>query len=312
MRDLVPEVAGSEVGLGAPRAARQKPGARGFLWRVLTLPRRYPLFPFTLWGLVLLMAFASPAIAPHSPEHQTLVARLIPPVWDSGGSWDHILGTDNLGRDVLSRIIYGARVTVIVVVTTVTFSALLGTSIGMLAGYFGGVVDALLMRLVDFQIALPPLLFGVMLASVLQPGLQNVVLIIVLFTWAAFARLVRAEVLTLRTQDFVSLSRVAGASWPRIFVKHLFPNVLNTVMVLATLELSVVIIFEASLSFLGLGVVPPTVSWGQMLSDGREYMGVAWWMVAVPGTAIFLVALAGNLFGDWLRDRLDPHLRRSA
>jgi peptide/nickel transport system permease protein len=183
--------------------------------------------------------------------------------------------------------------------------------VGMLAGYFGGILDALLMRLVDFQIALPALLFGVMLASVLQPGLQNVIVIIVLFSWAAFARLVRAEVLTLRTQDFVLLSRVAGASWRRIFVKHLFPNVLNTVMVLATLELSVVIIFEAALSFLGLGVVPPTVSWGQMLSDGREYMSVAWWLVTVPGVAIFLVALAGNLFGDWLRDVLDPHLRRS-
>lgn len=273
--------------------------------------RRYPIFPAVVWVVVLTMALLSPLVAPHDPFEQTLTDRLIPPAWEAGGTWSHPLGTDNLGRDAFSRIVYGARVTVIVVATTVTLSALVGTMIGMLAGYFGGLLDALLMRLVDFQIALPPLLFGVMLASVLKPGLRNVIVIIVLFTWAAFARLVRAEVLTLRGQDFVLLSRVAGASWGRIFVKHLFPNVLNTVMVLATLELSVVIIFEASLSFLGLGVVPPTVSWGQMLSDGREYMSVAWWLVTVPGVAIFAVALAGNLFGDWLRDALDPHLRRS-
>lgn len=310
MREPTSEAAVATLPATAPaRRARRRDG---IVWRTLTIPRRYPVFPILLWAIVILMAFLSPWVAPHSPEHQTLTNRLVPPFWAAGGSTEHLLGTDNLGRDILSRIVYGARVTVIVVATTVTLSAAVGTLVGMIAGYFGGVADALLMRLVDFQIALPALLFGVMLASVLQPGLENVVVIIVLFTWAAFARLVRAEVLTLRNQDFVLLSRVAGASWPRIFLKHLFPNVMNTVTVLATLELSVVILFEASLSFLGLGVLPPTVSWGQMLSDGREYMSVAWWLVAFPGLAIFLVALAGNLFGDWLRDRLDPHLRRAA
>lgn len=273
--------------------------------------RRYPVIPITVWVVVLVMAVASPFVAPHDPARQVLVDRLIPPFWQEGGSMDHILGTDQLGRDVLSRLVYGSRVTVIVVVLAVTVSGLIGTVVGMLAGYFGRSVDAILMRLVDFQIALPALLFGVMLASVLKPGLGNVIIIIILFTWAAFARLVRAEVLSLRNQDFVLLSRVAGSSWRRIFTKHLLPNVLSTVMVLATLELSVVILFEAALSFLGLGVLPPTISWGQMLSDGRNFMSISWWLVTIPGLAIFVVALSGNLFGDWLRDRLDPHLRRS-
>lgn len=273
--------------------------------------RRYPVIPIAVWLSVLAMAIASPLIAPHDPAAQELIDRLKPPFWQPGGSTAHILGTDNLGRDVFSRLVYGSRVTVIVVVVTVAVSGVIGTIVGMLAGYFGKTVDAVLMRAVDFQIALPALLFGVMLASVLEPGLINVIVIIILFTWAGFARLVRAEVLSLRNQDFVLLSRVAGASWGRIFVKHLFPNVLNTVMVLATLELSVVILFEAALSFLGLGVLPPTVSWGQMLSDGRQFMSVSWWLVAVPGMAIFLVALSGNLFGDWLRDRLDPHTRQA-
>ncbi len=300
-----------EAVLGAPPASPWRSGARR-AFAPLRFARRYPLFPLVVWTAVVVMALASPLIAPHDPFEQTLTDRLRPPAWSAGGSMEHLLGTDNLGRDEFSRLVYASRVTVIVVLTTVTLSALVGTLVGMLAGYFGGFIDSLLMRLVDFQIALPPLLFGVMLAAVLKPGLRNVLVIIVLFTWAGFARLVRAEVLSLRHQDFVLLSRIAGASWRRIFVKHLFPNVMNTVVVLATLELSVVIIFEAALSFLGLGVTPPTISWGLMLSDGRGYMSVAWWLVTVPGLAIFAVALAGNLFGDWLRDALDPHLRRAA
>lgn len=274
--------------------------------------RRFPIIPVVVWLAVLVMAVASPLVAPHDPATQVLTDRLIPPVWQEGGSTEHLLGTDNLGRDVLSRLVYGARITVIVVALAVTLSALIGTVLGMLAGYFGRWVDPLLMRLVDFQVALPALLFGVMLASVLRPGLRNVIIIIVLFTWATFARLVRAEVLSLRNRDFVQLARVAGSSSRRIFLRHLFPNVMNTVMVLATLNLSVVILFEAGLSFLGLGVLPPEISWGLMLADGREYMSVAWWLVAVPGLAILAVALSGNLFGDWLRDRLDPHLRQRA
>lgn len=272
---------------------------------------RYPVVPLVIWLTVIAFAVASPFFAPHDPFRLSLTERLTPPVWESGGSWDNIFGTDHLGRDIFSRMVYSSRVTVIVISLTVTAAAAIGVFFGMLAGYFGGLLDALLMRLVDFQIALPSLLFAVMLATVLQPGMRNVIFIIIFFFWAAFARLVRAEVLSLRDREFVQLSRVAGAGWVRIFWKHLLPNVFPTIMVIATLEVSGVIIFESSLSFLGLGVTPPTVSWGQMLAEGREYMSVAGWLVMIPGLAIFVVALSGNLFGDWLRDTLDPHLRRA-
>lgn len=281
------------------------------LRRALRFFVRYPVFPITIWTTVLLFAFASPLFAPHDPFTLSLGDRLIPPAWEAGGSTSNLFGTDHLGRDIFSRIVYASRVTVIVVSVTVLATAAIGTFLGMVAGFFGGVVDAVLMRFVDFQIAMPGLLFAVMLATVLKPGLRNVIFIIIFFFWASFARLVRAEVLSLRERDFVALSRVAGAGWGRIFLRHLFPNVLSTIMVIATLEISSVIVFESSLSFLGLGVVPPTVSWGQMLAEGREYMTVAWWAVTIPGLAIFIVALSGNLFGDWLRDVLDPHLRRA-
>jgi peptide/nickel transport system permease protein len=270
--------------------------------------RRFPYVPVTVWAIVILCALASPLLAPHDPTAQSLTARLQPPFFLDGGSTSHLLGTDNLGRDVLSRLIYGARVTVIVAALAVTLAAAIGTVIGLIAGYYGKWVDTLLMRVVDFQVALPALLFGVMVATTSKPGLKNVIVIIVLFTWAPFARLVRAEALTLRNREFVQLAKVANLRGWRVILRHVFPNVLSTAMVLATLNLSVVILFEAALSFLGLGIMPPAVSWGLMLSDGRQYLTVAWWLVTWPGLAIVAVALSGNLFGDWLRDRLDPHL----
>ncbi|MFT3851873.1 MAG: ABC transporter permease [Ilumatobacteraceae bacterium] len=270
--------------------------------------RRFPIVPVAVWVVVLACALFSPLLAPDSPTEQTLTARLKPPFFLHGGSTSHLLGTDNLGRDVLSRLIYGARVTVIVAVLAVTLSAAIGTIIGLIAGYYGKWVDTLLMRIVDFQVALPALLFGVMVATTTKPGLRNVIVIIVLFTWAPFARLVRAEALALRDREFVQLAKVANLRGWKVMLKHVFPNVLSTAMVLATLNLSVVILFEAALSFLGLGIMPPSVSWGLMLSDGRQYLTVAWWLVTWPGIAIVAVALSGNLFGDWLRDRLDPHL----
>lgn len=273
--------------------------------------RRYPIIPMAIIAVIVVLALFPSQLAPYDPSAQSLVNRLTPPFWQSGGSTDHILGTDHLGRDVLSRLIFASRVTAIIVLFAVILSAALGTVIGMVAGYFGRAVDATLMRLVDFQLAVPALLFAILLAAVLDPGLKNVIIIVALFTWAGFARLVRAEVLALRNQDFVLLARVAGASPARIFARHLFPNVLNTVMVLATFEVSVVILFEATLSFLGLGVLPPDISWGQMINDGRPFLLVAWWLITIPGLTILLVAMAGNLFGDWVRDRLDPHLQRA-
>jgi peptide/nickel transport system permease protein len=273
-----------------------------------TRRRGFPYLPVAIWAIVLVCAVFSPLLVPHEPTAQSLTDRLLPPAWMARGSWEFVLGTDNLGRDVLSRLIYGARITVIVSVLAVTLSAALGTVIGLIAGYYGKWVDTLLMRVVDFQVALPALLFGVMMASIYKPGLRNVIVIIVLFTWAPFARLVRAEALALRNREFVQLATVANLRAWKIMLKHIFPNVLSTAMVLATLNLSVVILFEAALSFLGLGILPPSVSWGLMLADGRQYLTVAWWLVTFPGLAIVAVTLSGNLFGDWLRDRLDPHL----
>ena len=271
-----------------------------------------PLIPIVILAGVVVLAALAPVIAPHDPTAQSLIDRMTPPAWQEGGSTKNLLGTDHLGRDVLSRLIYGARVAVAVAGLTIAGAALIGTFIGLVAGYFGRWVDALLMRIVDIQLALPALLFGVLLAATFGSGLKNVILIITIWSWAGFARVIRSEVLSLREREFVALARVAGMPWWWILWKHLLPNVFNTVLVLMTLDVAVVIVFEASLSFLGLGVVPPTPAWGSMLSEGRNYLTVAWWLITLPGAAIFAVCLSSNLVGDWLRDKLDPRLRQSA
>jgi peptide/nickel transport system permease protein len=276
--------------------------------------RRIHGLPYLLcYGAVLLLfvvaGLFAPLLAPHDPNQQALTSRLRPPVWQTGGSSDHLLGTDNLGRDVLSRLIYGARISLLVVAVSIPLSMVFGTVLGLLAGYRGGLIDMLLMRAVDIQLAMPAILFAVLLAAVYGPSLRNVLIIIVVWRWAPFARLVRGEVLSLRGRDFVLASHALGAGDRWIMLRHLVPNLINPVVILATLDLAAVILIEASLSFLGVGVPPPTASWGSMVSDGRNYLRIASWMVAVPGLAILLVSLVANLFGDWLRDALDPRLR---
>jgi peptide/nickel transport system permease protein len=285
----------------------------------VTLPvrrRRIRGLPLLTVYLAVLLLFvgvgaAAPAIAPHDPNAQALTSRLQPPAWEARGDWSHPLGTDNLGRDVLSRLIYGTRISLIVVVVSIPLSMAFGTFVGLLAGYYRGILDSVLMRCVDIQLALPAILFAVLLASIYGPGLRNVLLIIVVWQWAGFARVVRGEVLSLRERDFVTASRVIGASDRWIMVRHLVPNLLNAVVVLATLDVAAVILIEAALSFLGVGVAPPTPSWGAMVSDGRNFIRIAWWLITVPGLAILLISLVGNLLGDWLRDALDPHLRNA-
>jgi peptide/nickel transport system permease protein len=251
----------------------------------------------------------APFVAPHDPNAQILTQRLRPPVWEERGSWDHPLGTDNLGRDVLSRLIHGARISLLVIAVSIPVSMTIGTVLGLVAGYRRGLIDMLLMRVVDIQLAMPAILFAVLLAAVYGPSLRNVLLIIVVWRWAGFARLVRGEVLSLRERDFVLASRALGAPDSAIMIRHLVPNLINSVVILATLDVAAVILIEASLSFLGVGVPPPTASWGSMVSEGRNYLRVAWWLVTVPGIAILVVSLVGNLFGDWLRDAIDPRLR---
>lgn len=260
-------------------------------------------------ALVLLVAgiFAD-LLSTHDPDFIDLLSRLQPPVFD-GGTWTHPLGTDELGRDIYSRLLHGARVSLIVVAIVVPGAAIIGSLIGMVSGWIGGFTGQVLMRIVDVQLALPSILFAVLMASVFGPSLRNVIIILLVWTWSAYARLVRADVLSLRERDFVTASRATGASGWWIMRKHLLPNVANTIVIIMTLEVAIVILAEAALSFLGVGVPPGTPSWGAMITEARNYMVQAWWAIWLPGIALMIVSFTGNLMGDWLRDALDPRLR---
>ena len=245
-----------------------------------------------------------------SDSAQNLRLRFLPPAWLEGGNIEFLLGTDNLGRDLLSRIIVGARASFIVAISALAFGSALGSLIGLACGYFGGRLDSFLMRTADGVMAFPLVLAALLLVAVIGPGVHTVVIAVSLILWARFARLIRSEVLSVRERDFVKLARIAGASNLRIMLVHILPNVLNSVVVLLTLQLGFVIIVEATLSFLGAGVPPPTPTWGQMVASGRTYIETAWWMSLFPGLAIAVVVLSFNLLGDWLRDHLDPKLRQ--
>ncbi len=264
--------------------------------------------PLALLGAFVLAGVFAPLIATHDPEEIVLIDRLTPPIWD-GGSSDHILGTDNLGRDIFSRMVYGARVSLLIVGVVIPLTAVGGTAVGMIAGWRLGFADKLIMRTVDVQLALPGILAAVLLASLFGPSLRNVFIVLTVFFWTGYARLVRGETLSLRERDFITAATTLGASDFRIITRHIVPNILNVVVILATLEVAAVILAEAGLSFLGVGVGLGTPSWGAMISEGRDFMTRAWWLTAIPGVAILLVALSGNLAGDWLRDAIDPRLR---
>lgn len=288
----------------APTFAARVRGRRVSWQRAaLLLPSIIILGAFLIAG-----AFAN-LLSAYDPENIVLVDRLIPPALQDGGSWDHPLGTDNLGRDILSRVMYGARVSLLVVAICIPSSALIGAFTGLIAGWRGGWWDRVLMRLVDIQLALPAILFALLIAVVFGASLRNVIIIIIVFTWSSYARLVRADVLSLREQEFIIAARSSGASDSRILFRHILPNLLNTIVIMATLEVPQVILIEAALSFLNVGVAPGTPSWGAMISEGRNFMTIAWWPIWMPGIAILLVSLTGNLMGDWLRDLLDPRLR---
>jgi len=272
--------------------------------------RRMPWVPVIIIVTIIIMALLAPFLAPHDPIAQTLKDKLLPPVWMDGGNAAYILGTDAFGRDILSRLIYGARVSLLVALLALTAGGGVGLLIGIVAGYLGGIVDNVLMRLVDAAFTFPAILFALLLAVTMGQGLTTLVIAISLLLWASFARVIRGEVLTLKQRDFVALAKVRGCSTPRIMLSHILPNVLNTFMVLVTLNIGVVIIAEASLSFLGAGIPPPTPTWGLMVSEGRGRIADAWWVALIPGIAITLLVLSVNVFGDWLRDRLDPRLRQ--
>ncbi len=258
--------------------------------------------------LFLVAAIFADLISVYDPEHIVLADRLIPPVFD-GGSWDHVLGTDQMGRDILTRVMHGARISLTVVVIAVPAAAAVGTLVGLLAGWRLGWVDKVLMRLVDVQLAFPALLFAILVAAVWGPSLRNVILIITIWTWSGYARLVRADVLSLREREFVLAARAIGAHDGRVLLRHVLPNLLNIVVILMTMEVATVILFEAGLSFLNVGVDMGTPSWGAMISEGRNFMPIAGWLIWIPGLAIVLIALTAMMMGDWVRDALDPRLR---
>ena len=290
--------------------AQTAPARPNILRRVRLRLRSYPLIPaFVLLVLLIIPAITADWLAPHDPIHGVVMDRRQPPVF-FGGTWKYPLGTDRIGRDILSRIMYGARVSLSISLVGIFVGGIIGASLGMLAGYFGGWIDTVIMRLVDISLALPAILLALVLAAATGPSFQTIIVVVAFVLWALYARQVRGEVLSIRERDFVARARVAGASQLRVMVRHILPNVTNTIIVLATLQVGSVIILEAALSFLGLGIPRPTPAWGIMVADGRQLIVSAWWISFFPGLAITLTVFSLNLLGDWLRDRLDPKLKQ--
>jgi peptide/nickel transport system permease protein len=271
----------------------------------------FPSIAVFILGLLMFVAVFANALAPHDPEVGSLGERFRPPAWQQGGSEKFLLGSDHLGRDVLSRLIFGARVSIVVGFTAVLVAGVLGTGLGILSGYLGGWVDQVIMRLTDAWLALPALTFAIFLAAVVGPSEMNIVIILGSVYWTRYARVIRGEVLSLKERDFVRLAIVAGCSKRTIMKRHILPNVLNSAIVLGTLMLGVVVVTEAALSFLGVGVPPPKPAWGLMLADGKKGMMAGyWWLTVLPGCCIMFMVLSANLLGDWLRVKLDPQLRQ--
>jgi peptide/nickel transport system permease protein len=296
--------------------ASTMPGSRAagltLAWRLAAFRSSgFPYIATSILVVLALVAVFANFITPYDPEVGSLGDRFKPPFWQAGGSTAHLLGTDHLGRDVLARLIFGARVSIVVGFTAVLVAGALGTTLGILSGYLGGWVDQVIMRLTVTWLALPALTFAIFLAAIVGPSEMNIVIILGAIYWTRYARVIRGEVLSLKERDFVRLAIVAGCSKRKIMRKHILPNVLNSAIVLGTLMLGVVIVTEASLSFLGVGVPPPKPAWGLMLADGKKgLMAGYWWLTVLPGCCIMLMVLSANLLGDWLRVKLDPQLRQ--
>jgi peptide/nickel transport system permease protein len=300
--------------LGYPAAWQEKPSSRSSLTLSILhslRENRAGRVGLIVITMIILGAVFAPLIAPHDPLAQDLKLRLQPPGWIEGGDWTFPLGTDHLGRDILSRVIFGARISLVVGFGSVVMAGIIGLLMGLLAGFKGGWLDDVIGRVIDIQLAIPYLLLAVALVMILGSDLHNIIFVLVLYGWTVYARLIRAETFSAREQDYVLAARTVGGSNRRIMYRHILPNVVSPMIVLATLEMANMIIFEAGLSFLGLGVQPPTPSWGGMLSDGRDYISAGiWWPATFPGLAIFFTVLAINLVGDWLRDLLDPRMKK--
>lgn len=260
--------------------------------------------------LLVIAAVGAPLLAPHDPALTDLRARNTPPAWEAGGSTRHLLGTDPVGRDLLSRIIYGARVSLSISLVVTVLAAALGVFLGLLAGYYGGWLDQVLMRIADLFLAFPFILLAITIIAVLGAGVTNLIVVFVVAGWVTYARLVRGQVLSVKQAQYIEAVRVAGARDSRVLVRHILPNVIAPVIVLATLQIGNVVLAESALSFLGLGVNPSIPTWGTMINEGRLYVYNAWWVITFPGLTILVAVLGINMFGDWLRDILDPTSQR--
>ena len=289
------------------------PSTESLLAVTPAMTRKFQWSSLPWWSIIaiaalVLIAVFGPMISPYGENQGSLQGRLVPPLGLAPDGSFHLLGTDGLGRDTATRIAYGARVSLVVGVVGVLIASVIGVLIGLVAGMFGKVTDSVLMRFTDIALSIPGLLVAILLATVFPPSIFTVFVAIGLLLWPTYARLIRGEVLVLRNSDFVALSKVAGASKGTIMIRHLLPNVIPSIIVLATMQIGTAIILEASISFLGVGLPPDQASWGSMIDAGRQYIGTAWWLTAIPGAAIFIAVLSFNSLGDWTRIRFDPRL----
>jgi peptide/nickel transport system permease protein len=269
-----------------------------------------PWLPLALLAPVVIAGILGPAITPHDPSTIDLMSALKPPAWLAGGDVQYLLGTDAYGRDMLSRLVEGARITLIVSLAGVALSAAFGIMMGVVAGYFGGMVDNLIMRLVDIKMAIPSMLLTLLIGGAIGGGLLTIMLSLLLILWTSYARVIRAQTVALRDADFVKLARVANCSTLRILCRHILPNISSSIIVLTTMHVGSAILLEAAITFLGLGIQPPQSAWGLLIAEGRAFAATdQWWIPLFPGLCISVTVLGANLFGDWLRDRLDPHMR---
>ncbi len=281
--------------------------------RTYSLLRRHrvPLVPLAILLIMAIIGAFGPFMAPNDPDFGDPAEGLLPPFWMTDGDFSFPLGTDFLGRDIFSRILDGAQTTMLTAVLALTGAMLIGVTLGLISGYVGGFVDMTAMRLVDFMLSMPALLLALVVVAVLGPSLRNLVMVVVVVSWVPYARFIRGEVLSLKERDFVTAARAIGSSPRRVAGRHLLPNVVATILVLATLQTGAIILLVAALSFLGLGLPKPNSAWGVMISDGRAYLSFAWWIAIFPGVAISLLIISLNIVGDWMRDFFDPSLRRS-
>ena len=308
MRTSIPGF--ESISRGRVAAALDSAALSGLPERAWRIVRRYPVIPVAIVILLAVIAIFAPLISPKHQLESNLAEVKTPPAWVEGGKLEYFLGADHIGRDILSRVIHGSRISLMVAGIVLSAGAVIGTSLGILAGLSGGFWDEFIMRLVDLTYAVPFLLVALVTAVVFGPSLGLVLILLSLFSWPGFARQTRGLTLQLKTMDYVATARVAGSSTMRISYKHILPGVINIVMVLATLQVGGLILTESVLSFLGIGIPAPQPAWGSMVADGREFIGTAWWISVMPGFAIFLTVFAFNFLGDWLRDYFDPRLRQ--